>query len=328
MFLEITTEDPLNVLSSTKKVVENARFVSLDPSKIKDLAKQVESKIESGLEEPEEHLGTKGNLKDNIQLVFIEEVVNFYFWAEKDKEKWRVEWQGKEIMGGWYGLKTCFERAIGEGVPILNPGYLVNISKQDVANLFRSSNDVEIPLLNERINNFRQAGKILLEKYQGHFLNVIEESNYNAIELVKLIYQNFPSFRDIHKLDEQEVFFLKRAQISTHDLNRVLVKQGKELKDMDKITACSDYKLPQMLRIYGVMEYNQGLSEKVDNYVLIPSASREEIEIRAATIWGIELIRQELEKYTASDIDFALWLMSQTKSKQAKPYHRTYSIYY
>ncbi len=318
----------LNILNSTKSVLENARFVSLDTSKIDDLAKRIDDKIKEGLESADEHFGRAGNLKDDIQLVFVEDVVNFCFWAEKNKEKWKVEWKGRKTDGGWYSLKTCFERAINSKIPILNPEYIASIRRKEAAEIFKGLNGVEIPLLDERVNNLREAGRVLLEKYQGHFINVVEESDYDAVKLVELISKDFPSFRDIAELDGQNVFFLKRAQICAHDLSYAITGSGKEIKNIDKLTACADYKLPQILRMFGLIKYNDELVEKIDNYVLIPSGSREEIEIRAATIWGIELIRQRLNEYSAIKIDFALWLMSQETSEQVKPYHRTYTIFY
>jgi hypothetical protein len=82
-----------------------------------------------------------------------------------------------------------------------------------------------------------------------------------------------------------------------------------------------------MLREFGVIEYSKNLAERIDNLILIPSGSIEEIEIRAATIWGIELIRQKLGKYSAREIDNALWFLSQDQIGR-KPFHRTYTIYY
>jgi len=105
-----------------------------------------------------------------------------------------------------------------------------------------------------------------------------------------------------------------------------------ELKNLDKLTAFADYKIPQILRNMGIIEYTKELAERIDNYELIEKGSEEEIEIRAATIWATELIKQELQKkdrfITASHVDSMLWNRSQTKTKGEKPYHRTLTIAY
>ncbi len=103
---------------------------------------------------------------------------------------------------------------------------------------------------------------------------------------------------------------------------------GKQIKNLQHLTAFADYKLPQILRMFGVLEYVDELAEKVDNIIEISYNSREEIEIRAATIWAVELLRQKVQKLTAMEIDNALWLISREIKDEAKPYHRTRTIFY
>jgi len=64
----------------------------------------------------------------------------------------------------------------------------------------------------------------------------------------------------------------------------------------------------------------------------IEAGSREEIEIRATTIWAIEqmkeVLRPRFPQITARQLDDHLWSLGQTKSPDDKPYHRTKTIYY
>jgi hypothetical protein len=91
-------------------------------------------------------------------------------------------------------------------------------------------------------------------------------------------------------------------------INYRLVKRGeKELSNLDKLTAFADYKVPQMLRKFGVLEYIPELANKIDGYKEIEAGSREEIEIRAATIWAIEemkeVLRPRFPQITARQLD-------------------------
>lgn len=56
------------------------------------------------------------------------------------------------------------------------------------------------------------------------------------------------------------------------------------------------------------------------------------MEIRAATIWSAEYLKEQLQKklafVTSAHIDGLLWLKSQDKSKDEKPYHRTLTTAY
>jgi len=97
------------------------------------------------------------------------------------------------------------------------------------------------------------------------------------------------------------------------------------------LTIFADYKLPQVLRHYHVLEYDSTLAQRIDNQELLPAESEEEIEIRAATIWACELLRRTIQQHgyatTAAEIDLRLWLMGQQLTEM-RPYHRTRTIYY
>ncbi len=64
----------------------------------------------------------------------------------------------------------------------------------------------------------------------------------------------------------------------------------------------------------------------------IESGSPEEVEIRACTIWVVELIRRQLERLgkglRAYEIDWVLWNMAQESIFKKRPYHRTLTVYY
>ena len=101
---------------------------------------------------------------------------------------------------------------------------------------------------------------------------------------------------------------------------------------MDKLTSFADYKLPQVLRHLGVLHYAPALARRVDQKELIDPGSPEEVEIRASTIWAVELIRQELAHsgkiLKAFEIDWILWHMGQDLEFRVKPYHRTVTVFY
>jgi hypothetical protein len=325
MKFKITSKDPFGVLSSTKPIVESLEYVKIHEEKLDQLAVIIKSKLDGGINFTQEmQFGNAGTLKDNVQLIFLEDTVNFCFWAEKGKEKWTVEWPEGKFSDGWFALTACFQRAIFQKKRVLNAEYLENLSQEETLSIFSSSNTAEIPLLEQRMRNLREAGKVLKEKYSGEVINVLEEGKFDAINIVKILIKEFTSFRDIAFLNGREIYFLKRAQICALDMSYL---KGMKIKNINSLSGFADYKLPQVFRKFSVFSYSHELLEKIDNYILIPKGSREEIEIRAATIWCIELVRQRLKKFSSGDVDNALWLTSQ-KNSDIKPYHRTYSIFY
>ncbi|MGB7958237.1 MAG: queuosine salvage family protein [Minisyncoccia bacterium] len=329
MKLQITKDDPLGILASTKPVVEQAHFVLIHDDKLEVLAKGVIERFNKGLDSQELGFGSAGNLTDDIQLIFIEDTVNFCFWPDKGQPKWEVEWPDQNtVAGGWYGLVACFKRGLTEKIPILDADYLSELTAEQARQFFRGKNGVDIPLLDERVQNLREAGKILREKFYGRFENMLKSSGYNSVSIVNAVIENFPSFKDVSQFNGQEIRFLKRAQIYPNDLAYALKGTDTSIANLDKLTAYADYKLPQVLRAFGVLEYERSLAERVDDLIEIPHDSAEEIEIRSATIWAIELLRQKIGKLTAGEIDNTIWLMSQTMQNESKPYHRTRTIFY
>jgi hypothetical protein len=143
----------------------------------------------------------------------------------------------------------------------------------------------------------------------------------------------FPSFNDVTTFQGSEVRFYKRAQILIADLSGAFGGQGLGgFDDLETLTAFADYKVPQVLRRFGVIDYDETLTAKIDRRELLAPGSVEEIEIRAATIWGCELIRRALAArgthLRAFEIDWALWFAGQSLPPDERPYHRTLTVFY
>lgn len=311
--------DALKVLATTKPFVESPNHVQIDYNALDGLAQKVKDRIGATLPKRDEEFFSLDDYKKDVQVVFLENVVNFCFWAEKGRDKWKVEYNGAEDDGA-SALRLVFERAMGEGVPILDAEYLSRLTIDQVREIFRPSNGVEIPLLEKRHENLVEAGKVLLEKYDGYYSNLLKDSNYDAILITKTTIENFKSFDDSY----EGVNFYKRAQLNAFDIAQI--PSDNKITNTESLTAMADYKLPQLLRFMGVLKYSDQLANKVDNWELIEFGSREEIEIRSATIWAIELVSQKLG-ISAGLADRAIWWLSRELDiKQL--YHRTYSIYY
>ncbi len=330
MELKILNDDPLGVLTSTKLIVENLRHLTLNENRLDELAKKIIERFKKGLDDEYElGIGSTGTIEEDLQLVFIEDVVNFCFWSGKNDQKWEIEYpMGNTISGGWYGLVGCFKRGIAEGIKICDAKFLSNLTIDEARNFFRGKGNAGIPLLDERVKNLREAGTVLLEHFEGKIINLIKFSNYDSVEIIKNILKYFPSFRDISYLNGKEVKFLKRVQICPNDFSYVLKNTQNKITNLDKLTAYADYKLPQVLRMCGIFNYSIILAGKVDSMTEILHDSGEEIEIRAATIWAVELLRQKIGNLSAGEIDNTMWIISQGIQNESKPYHRTRTIFY
>lgn len=315
------------VLESVQRIIPKCRDVKLNSDRLKEVCSGFDS---SKIRQWTDCVPFKYNRLTDVEevgFVFVLDALNFCYWGDP---KWTIEYQGKEFDGSW-GMIASIRRAFDEGSPITDAAYLSGISERDLTHILRGN--CPIPLFEERVRCLHELGRVVKEKYQGDFTRIVRAADGDALKLLDIITADFPLFDDFAPFDGRPVFFHKRAQLVAGDLWRVFNSQGfGKFHNLDELTACADYKAPQGLRKLGVIEYSPALADKVDNLVPLVSGSPEEVQIRAFTIWAIELMKRELKPkipgVRAMDIDSYLWLAGQTKSPSDKPYHRTRTIFY
>jgi hypothetical protein len=83
------------------------------------------------------------------------------------------------------------------------------------------------------------------------------------------------------------------------------------------------------MRNLGILEYDEALSNMVDNKIQIEENSKYEVEIRANMIAVIDYLYNELDKKVSRiDINDFIWLKGKHKNENDKPYHLTRTINY
>jgi hypothetical protein len=330
--LQPPTDDRMGVLTGAARVVREASLVRLDLNAIERLtARWASEPWPENSAFPEMHYfdGTERTLNWLLLL----DALNFCFWAFPDEERWRVKWRG-ETVDGYNALAASLTRAMDEGQPLYDAAYLASLDEETLASILRPAPDAApIPLFDERLAHAREVGRVLLERYDGQFVNALDAAGRDAMSLALLLAREFSSFADVAVWNGQPIPFLKRAQICVADIYTAF--GGKEpgaITGLDQLTAFADYKLPQLLRYQGVMVYAPKLAAQVDAYQEIAAGSSPEIEIRAATVWAVELIRRALTERgvirSASETDYRLWSESQAPTPDMRTYHRTRTIYY
>jgi hypothetical protein len=317
----------LGVLTSTRRVIDAARHVQIDRDAVERLARRL---ADRGVEAPAWRIWPHwwDDSDRAAAYVLVLDALNFCFWGEP---RWRVPFEG-QVLDGYWALAACLRRALDADVPLLDPQYLASFDEAAASQLF--AGEAEIPLLAERIANLREVGTGLLAAGRG-FADLVRAANGSGEALVADVVHRFPSFDDVATYDDgTEVRFYKRAQILVSDLHGIYGGAGLgAFDDLDRLTAFADYKIPQVLREAGILVYTSALAETIDRQELIPPGDPLEVELRAATIWGCELLRQALERHRPGlplrtfEVDWLLWSDAQGRAI-SRPYHRTRTIYY
>ncbi|XP_072372774.1 queuosine 5'-phosphate N-glycosylase/hydrolase isoform X2 [Scyliorhinus torazame] len=199
-----------------------------------------------------------------------------------------------------------------------------------------------MPMIEERLKVLKEAGNILLERFDGSFLNCIKKSENSAQKLLRLVVENFPSYRDETTFRGKKVAFYKRAQILIADIWGLLEGKGDGVfHDMTSLTMFADYRIPQALVYLGAMKYSEKLMKKLKQGTLFQSGDCQEVEIRGCSIWCIELILHRILELQAQRgctnthinsvlIDYYLWDYARDHRKDMAdiPIHRVRCIYY
>jgi hypothetical protein len=314
-----------NLLEKCTDIQSLFTGVSIDQNKLEEFARSIDpTKVNLS----EITLGNHGwEVDDSLQLLTLFNSMNFTFWCNKDEPKWTITLDGKEYDGSTALFKALEQEAI-LNPSILNADSWVKLTKIELGRILKGN--IEIPMIEERVQLTNETGRILLEKYEGSVRRMVISNNFDTVELLKDLELNFPSYQDTQRFNDVDLPFLKRAQLHVRMISDTLKGEGDSLKNLDKLTAFADYKVPQILRRLGILVYSRNLASIIDNFETVPKDSREEVEIRASTIIAVELIKEclEDENLTASHVDSLLWIKSQEKNRDEKPYHRTTTTSY
>ena len=96
--------------------------------------------------------------------------------------------------------------------------------------------------------------------------------------------------------------------------------------DLDRLTIFADNLVPHVLRVDGVLVYDDDLAARIDRGELLPSGD-EEREIRACAVHACEQIAASMD-LPPRILDVWLWNRGQEPRYKALPRHRTRTVFY
>jgi Potential Queuosine, Q, salvage protein family len=99
-----------------------------------------------------------------------------------------------------------------------------------------------------------------------------------------------------------------------------------EFDDLDRLTIFADNLVPHVLRVDGVLRYDERLAAHIDSGELLPPGE-EEREIRACALHACELIAERTDT-PPRVLDMWLWNRGQSPRYKAIPRHRTRTVFY
>ncbi|TBU46670.1 hypothetical protein BD309DRAFT_915504 [Dichomitus squalens] len=321
-----------------------------------------------------------------LNWIFFISSLNFSFWSELEGQPGRygVEWRegwGEErtvVHTGYWSLVAAVDRALEEGIPITDPAFYASegcCTDSLIEHVFRpaSQSAETIPLLRERIAILREVGTILCQEFGGSFYGFVQafrrrySDRGTALQLVKMVADTFPPFRDEHVLNgRRRVYMWKRAQILVAETWAAFYPEGASTPHplfpagpaIHELTMFADYRVPQILHHLRMLIYPPSLVKLLNSRTPLASGSPEELSIRAASVVAVDRVRQEILRIISDEesgegqsgragedavssvmIDFYLWDLAKRVEGRPEgvegietdailPIHRTRSIWY
>lgn len=310
------------VLSSTLPVIEASRNVRTSEDGIRQVAGWMAYE-EFGLPDGS-FLFDFGHDPDVLtDLVMFESALNFAFTDFETSAKFEVDYQGARYVDS-EAMMACMHRAWSQGQPILDGAWMASVTRTELERLFEGT--IEMPMLDERVLILNEVGATLVERFDGRahvWAASCERAMYaGGNGMLERLLADFPRFEDSSLYQGHRVQFYKLAQLCLWMLHAVYVRLGGEgLRDLSRMTAFADYIVPVALRLLGITEYSADLDSRINDGVLIPRDTPDEVEIRAHTLYATALLTNAINDIRSPDkqlvipqIDFRLW----------KTYHATF----
>ena len=314
-----------DIRSACAEVAKRSRYVTLVEDRLADYAYSLPLETLEPVYDTVHHFA--GSPEDTLAYVVTLDAVNFgsgYF----------PHLQKRAGMSGYFTVASALKDHFDSFGPLIALA-LSELSLEDGSRLF--GQDLDNPVRAELMQHFTQAlndlGTYLLERSDGHFTTLIEKAEHSA-ERLALHLAEMPYFRDVATYEDMRVPLYKRAQITASDLALAFSGEGYGyFHDLDKLTIFADNLVPHVLRLDGVLHFDEDLVGRIRAGQLIAPGSPEEVEIRAVALYAVERLvgvsrEHGREQVTAQNLDVRLWNKGQDPRYKAEPRHRTRTLYY
>jgi hypothetical protein len=200
---------------------------------------------------------------------------------------------------------------------------LTTLQPRQVADTFGQDPEHELMALFTRA--LRELGDRVTVEYFGRFLGLVNSAEGSAERLAETL-ATWPTWKDVSPYEGTVVPFYKRAQIAAADLH--LAGIAPPAHDVDRLTLFADNLVPHVLRLDGVLEFDERLVGRIDTGFLLEHDSPEEVEIRACALTAVELLVEARPDLNPAVVDNILWNRGSLPRYKARPRHRARTTAY
>lgn len=224
-------------------------------------------------------------------------------------------------------LKQAFQQKGWDQIAVLS-----SLTAEDCAAVFHQDiTQLEIHhLMGLFVWSIQVTLRHLRQDYNGSAMSLLEKTGRSATGLVNAV-SVWENFADVSVYKNQQIPFLKRAQILAADMH--LAEGGGLFDDMDQVTIFADNQVPHVLHLDGLLSYSEDVCRKIETGYLFEHGESAEVEIRAAAICAVEKMAAVARKNGFADrtafwFDQVLWHRGLEPDFASKRAHRSKTIFY
>jgi len=275
------------------------KLIEIDEAKLENI--KINKKIAySGITEFKNKLP---KIREIDNFIFILRVLDFRLWEYPNNWFYRKE-------KGFFGLL--------ERVKDLFNYDLNKVNFKDFKKIISPKENYSLAFLRYRL--FKESTNWLNKNYQQNFANYFEENQQ--------VYDFCLNLMKIKKFQDywQNFYFLKPNQLLYYEYLLAKNLEKKFENELEELTIFADYKIPQILINFGILNLESKSLIKIKNNHLIKRNSRLENELRISSIIVGELISEKF-KIPSYLVDNILWSLSH-KIKLKIPQPKIKTIFY
>ena len=170
----------------------------------------------------------------------------------------------KPGVSGYYTIASALAKRFHREGPF-RADELSDLAPIDCARLFgqEPASEPIAELMSLFSRSWNDLGRDLVERFEGRFTALIESASQSAARLIELLSAQ-PLFRDVASYRSMDVPLYKRAQILASDLDLALGGSGLgRFEDLERLTIFADNLVPHVLRLDGVLRYDERLLDRI-----------------------------------------------------------------
>jgi hypothetical protein len=303
-----------DIRSACAWVAGRARAVRIDEDAIGPYGRSLGLPPEGAELDPELHL-LEGPLEARAAFFLTLDAINF-------GSGWFPTLRKRPGRSGYGTVAEALrDRFVADGP--WSPRQLAAVEHAEVAAV--TGQDPGHELVRLWTDSLRALGQRVSAEYGGDWLDVVASAGGSAVGLVEVL-ADFSSFAgDVSEYAGRPVPFYKRAQIAAADLHLGGVV---EFADLDRLTLFADNLVPHVLRLDGVLRFDDALVRRIEAGARLEHGSPEEVEMRACAVHAVELIVRERGDTSAQAIDHLLWNRGAGERYKAVPRPRARTTAY